>query len=535
MRRLLSVLLLAAAGTANAALPRVVLDAPLAPAPAPSFLASPAAGALSARSAAAPLLSLPSAPAAPAPVQAPALAAPALAALPIPSHELPAAKPAAKPAAAAAAPRAIDALRANAPLADALSASLKTAPLEDAAPALEKNFAAAAAMDPDGVGHGSILPSFGAAPAAPEAHAALLPRLLERVTLDDGGAPERRAALVKAFERMLESPSARALAERFLADGASAVVRFEAFEGSRLYEANGRKIFYAPRAFTEWQDGRVVVRLNQDYLGTDPEFQHQDLPPTLAHELLGHGLWYSRAVRENAFQAFHHHELNETNARLVGWLVDFELDRRFEENGAWNYLQDPAGFLNHLKLRLTYYALTFSNSELARPIEALEARSAAAKEKRARLETELANHVSWNPVIDHFARHHGVAETRLRALRGYMADTEQSYKDEIAVMDALIAEVDATVGRMKAEPDRMSERYLQSAAAHPLFADLQRETQENGTRLLDLVRRTPAQPGDESEAAARRREDHWRGQLTFEEMVAMYRRDREQNPAHWSR
>ena len=35
------------------------------------------------------------------------------------------------------------------------------------------------------------------------------------------------------------------------------------------------------------------------------------------------------ALAQEAYQAFHHHELNETNARLVGWLVDFELDGRF--------------------------------------------------------------------------------------------------------------------------------------------------------------------------------------------------------------
>ncbi|MDE2144180.1 MAG: hypothetical protein KGJ84_17365, partial [Elusimicrobia bacterium] len=328
---------------------------------------------------------------------------------------------------------------------------------------------------------------------------------------------------------------ARALAERYLADGAPAVVRFERFEGSRIFDVDGRKIFYAPRAFTEWKGDHVEVRLNQDYLGTDPEFLKQDLPPILAHELLGHGLWYSRAVRENALQAFHHHELNETNARLVGWLTDFELDGRFEDSGAWNYLQDPAGFLSGLKLRLPYYALTFSNEELARPIEALEARSVAAKDKRAQLETELANLLSWNPVIDHFARHHGIAESRLRALRGYMSDNEAGYRDELKVMDALIADVDATVGRMKAEPDRVSERYLQQAATHPMFADLVRETATNGRRLLQMVSAVSAQAGDESADAARRRDEHWRGQVTFDELAGMYRRDREENPGHWSR
>lgn len=101
------------------------------------------------------------------------------------------------------------------------------------------------------------------------------------------------------------------------------------------------------------QGGERDRRKEETGCGTDAEFQKQDLPPTLAHELLGHGLWYGRAIRESALQVFHHHELNEANARLVGWLVDFELDGRFEEAGAWAYLADPVAFLQHLKLHLT--------------------------------------------------------------------------------------------------------------------------------------------------------------------------------------
>jgi hypothetical protein len=478
---------------------------------------------------------------APAAVSAAPAAAPALAALEIPAafNASPAAPAAFNPSPAAAVaasvpdgPRAIDALRANAPLADKLSAASASGSAEDAARALESNFNAAASLGDGAPEDGQAHPS---APASAEhaSHAALLARLLERAKIDDGGFPERRAALTRALARMLETPTARALAKRFIDDGVPAVVRFEAVEGSRISEANGRRIFYAPRGFTEWKDDHVEVRMNLDYLGADAEFQEQDLPSTLAHELLGHGLWYARAARENALQAFHHHDLNETNARLVGWLVDFELDRRFEESGAWTYLQNPAAFLENLKLRLPYYALTWSTEELAHPRETLEARSDAAKAKRAQLGVSLTNHNSWNAVLDFFVGRGEIAETRARALRAYMADTAQAYKDEIGVMDALIAEVDATVGRMNAEPDRSSERYLQNAASHPLFADLKSETDENTRRLIQQVVRTPAKIGDESPETAAARAAHWRDQITFEQLVEMYRKDREKNPRHW--
>lgn len=533
MRRAWIAFLLSTAGAAQAALPRVALEVPLAPVGAPSFIAAPGAAAASgmtvlptALSAAPaslsaaplPLAAAPSA-AAPAPAAAlPLHAAPALSALPIPEAF------AARPAAADGKVRAADALRAHAGEIERLAADLNSASAEDAAAAMSRSFSAAAALGPENPGAPS------AAPGSPEARADLLNRLLQRVRIDDGGVPERGAALKKAFERMLLSPSARTFAERFIADGAPAVVRFEEVPGSRVYVVDGRRIFHAPRAFTEWRDGEVEVRMNLDYLGTDQAFQDQDLPPTLAHELLGHGLWYARAARENAYQAYHHHELNETNARLVGWLTDFELDGRLEESGAWSYIADPAGFLAYLKLRLPYYALTFSNDELMRPVAALKARLAAAKARRPAIERERANTASWVPLIKHFVKEHGIPESRFRALRQHLDDSDKSYAADLETLDALIAEVDATLGRMHAEPDQASERYLQWAATHPIFVDLARETAENTARLQEMVRLHPPLPDLE---AARQAAEHWKGQITFDELVRMIEKDQRDHPHHW--
>lgn len=374
-----------------------------------------------------------------------------------------------------------------------------------------------------------LMPPTGPAAAVlPVAGLQSVTALLERLTLEPGGAPEHGAALALAVQRMLETPTGISLAEQFIAEGAVGAVRFEAFDGSRIYDAGGRKLFYAPRAFAEWKNGRVEVRLNQDYLGTDARFQEQDLPPTLAHELFGHGLWYARAARENALLAFHHHELNETNARLVGWLVDYEMDRRFEGNDAWNYLQDPAQFLRNLKLNMPYYALTFSNEELARPIETLEERLLAARAKRRDLEVELANHRSWNAVIDHFVRRHGLPERRFAQLRRTMADTDQIYRDQLTNMDAILSDLDGAVARMKTEADRRSQRYLQRAASHPLFIRLEAQARENSRRLMKLASQAAdAAPSAEASQAAKS------DQFTFEDLMRLYREDLERRPGHW--
>jgi len=450
------------------------------------------------------------------------LAGPALAALPRVALDAPLAPVA---SGLAAAPLASGAAAGTALLAGPSLGSLSLAPALSAAPA-----AALAAEAPRAEAAAAPAASAGEAPAAAPA---LLDRLLERVSLDDGNSAERGAALRGAFARMLESPTARALAERFVAEGPRAAVRFEAFDGSRVYEADGRRYFHGTRALTDWRDDRAVLRLNSDYLKSSAHYREQGLPAILAHELFGHGLWYARAARENLQRALHLHELNEENARLVGWRVDFELDGRFEEAAAWDYLANPRGYLDGQKMRLPYYAVTFSNQELARPLETLESRLDRARRYRAELEKERGNVGSWTPVVDHFASSHGVAEPRFRALRAHLADLLSTYDGDLRTTDEVIADLSGVISRLRAEPDRVSERYLQEAAPHPLFSDLAREADSHRAPLLEQVRASAASPADESAEARRRRAEHWSDQITFDELKRMYREDRQRHPHHW--
>lgn len=496
MRRACALLLLLAQ-PALCALPRVTVDVPLTP-----VISAPRAAVAMGTALETPALS--------------AVPAAALSAAPLPSAAAPLSAAPAVSAAPAAEPAGTTGLAAVAAASrDALPTVAAPAPAAPQAEAL------------------ALARTFDGAAAADAATAPLLDRLLSRVTLDDGGKPEHRAELRRAFERMLESPSMRALAERYVADGAPATVRFETLADTRRGDVDGRPFFHGTRALTDWTGESVLVRLNNAYLESHEHYRAQSLPPILAHELLGHGLWYARAARENILQAFHHHELNETNARLVGWLADFEQDRRFEEAGAWNYLRDPQAYLDGLKLRLPYYALTFSQDELKRPIEALEARLAAARAARARLETERANQRTWMAVADHFVSQHRTPAESFRALNAQFAQSDAAYTAEIAAVDDLSAQVSVVLGRFKAEEDKVSERYLRDAAEHPLFADLQREADANLQKILDHVRATGARPEDESPEAARLRAEYWRGQIDFFELRRMYEEDRAAHPDHW--
>jgi hypothetical protein len=302
----------------------------------------------------------------------------------------------------------------------------------------------------------------------------LYDRLLSRVTLDDRGNPAEKAALETVVRAMLKSPTARKYAEQLVEEGVDAVVRFAEVEGSKVYEFDGRKIFYAPRAFTDWKDGKIEVRLNRDYLDSDPDYFREDAPPTLAHELLGHGLWYGRMAKSGLQELFHIHENNETNAKLVGWLAAWELNKRFHDTFAWDYLADPASYLLNLKIRQPYYSVTYTTEQMDDPVTALKARLDAVTAPRAAYEQALANIASWSPIIDHFTTHHGMPAARFARLREDIEQRRNAYTGELANLAAIENAVSATIAYYQGPAGAAALPVLASARGVPELARLQR-------------------------------------------------------------
>jgi hypothetical protein len=517
MKRLLLAALFLAAAAFDAGAQRISLEIPLSPTPSLSATAariSPLAQtfplALSPWSpsltAAATPIPLNAVPVPLAPVKA-AAAIPAM-----PAALFPRALAAAKPVIHQQGQKVIDSLREH----GAKAANLADLKGEAGAGALEKNFMSAASL-----GDGVVTPPGGdESPLVPaEDSRPLLARMLERVRLDDRGRPDEKKALEAAFKRMLDTPTGRRYAEEFLAEGLTARVHFDDFPDSQLYLVEGRKKFYAAQAYTDWrQEGYAEIRLNRHYVDGDPEFMHESLPSVLGHELLGHGLWYGRAAKENLYLAFHYHELNETLARLVGWAIDHELDGRFEESGAWTYLSDPANYLTNLKMRLPYYAVTFSQSEMANPVATLISRLASAENEVVRARRNLASQKTWLPVLDHFAQGHGIDPKRFELLRKELTDLESHYQSEVINAESIVREVAGLRERIAAEPDRASEIYLNQASAHPFFERLSADTARLGNALTLMANSTPPAP---PRAAAPRPAD----QITWAELSKMYQDD----------
>jgi hypothetical protein len=424
MRRILPALLLALVA-ASAAAQRVALEVPVSPSPtglSAAASASPLANTFPlALSPWTPSLAAPAIPSNAVPLQTAAAALKPAAAVPalpgaLAAHVL---RPVMTPAPAIDGgkhAKVIDSLREHGAKVETLS-KLNG---ESGKSALESNFMSAASL-----GGGPVDGKSGSgeekAPAADSRP--LLTRMLERVRLDDRGRADEKKALEDSFKRLLDTPTGRRYAEEFLAEGLTAVVHFEDFPDSQLYLVNGKKRFYAAQAYTDWrQEGYAEIRLNRHYVDGDPDYLRESLPSIIGHELLGHGLWYGRAAKQDLYLAFHYHELNETLARVVGWSVDHELDGKLEEHGAWTYLQDPKFYLANLKMRLPYYAVTFSREEMADAIGSMTKRLAAAKQEVKRAEANLANQKTWLPVLEHFSKDHGIPSKRFDLLRQELTD-----------------------------------------------------------------------------------------------------------------
>lgn len=533
--RLLTALLVLASAL-NAGAQRVTLEVPLSPTPAVSASAAsltyqrnPAPLALSSG------LSLWNEPALSAVTPLPARvlpltpikAAPSVA-QPLAAKPVPAALAAVKPVPnvsekSANSAKVIESLREH----GALSGAASKLDGEDGKAALEKNFLAAASLgDPK-----DAPPS--ALEIKPTADTrALLTRVLERVKLDDRGHADEKKVLEEQFLRMLATPTGARLAEQFLAEGLTATVHFEDFPDSKLLYIDGRMKFFAAQAYTQWKnDGTIEVKLNRHFVDGDREIMHETLPWVIGHELLGHGLWYGRATKENLYTAYHYHELNETEARNVGWAIDLELDGKFEEQGVWSYLEDPAYYLAHLKMRLPYYAVTFSAEEMADAMGTLRARVSVARSEIERAKRNLAAQKTWTAVIDHFASGHGIPEGRFALLRKEQADLITHYEMEIANSEAVLSSVKDLLGRMEAD-NQESQKYLQGAGQSELFKRLSEENDRLTNDLREKSRNTPREP-------ARQPPPRPEGQISWQELSQMYHDDvaadakRKPGEKHW--
>lgn len=358
------------------------------------------------------------------------------------------------------------------------------------------------------------------APADP-----LAARLRGRLELDDGGAPLAREALDMAVRRLLESPSARELAEELVRLGVTVRISFEPMEHSVLVDRAGRKSLAGYGGSSLRGSGGPRVSLNRDYLRVDTARQLEDLPATLGHELLGHALGAARAEAAGAGAAWNLWRGDEANAGVTGWLIAAELGRVPDDAHMRRWLEDPERYFREMHFAGSYYAMTFSREEAAEPARVIRERLARVDAALALIDFRAAEPVvDWDKVIDHFKFEHGVDPRRLALVRAELAAAIGSAPQERSAERERLLAVRRELLAASASVDGPAERARFADAARTLSSPFFEAEEARGRILGERLRaaapavtKAPRDPADFDEGQIRE----------------MHRKDLLENPSHW--
>ena len=241
--------------------------------------------------------------------------------------------------------------------------------------------------------------------------AQLLAEFKKHVVIDDHGVPAERAALDSMLARMMESPTAREIAVKFINEGARVAVSLEEIPGSTVVTVDGKKTFWGTRGYTLVNKDPPPVVMNKLYMHYDRDFGTGGL----AHEMLGHA-FESQRVSGDLGDVYRYNWDEEENARLIGWLVRTELDIKPEDE-VWAYMQNPEDNMEALKMVAPAYSLKLTSSEMKDPVPVYKKRLDDADKALKRLIQRTKNCGNWSKVIDHFVNKHKMDPASFRTIR----------------------------------------------------------------------------------------------------------------------
>ncbi len=351
----------------------------------------------------------------------------------------------------------------------------------------------------------------------------LAARLRARLVLDDGGSALAREALEMALRRLLESPSARELAEDFIRVGATVRISFAQMDHSVVAERSGKKFLSGYGGIASHGAEGAWVKLNRDYLATDTEYLLSDMPATLGHELLGHALGAARAEPAGVDEAWNRWRGDERSAALAGWVIAAELGRLPHDEHMRRWLEDPESYFRGMHLAGGYYAKTFSAEEAKDPRHAYRERPARVDAALEVLDIEAADTMDWGKVIDHLIAAHGADARRLALIRAELAN-RPAPAERSAGRERLLAirrDLIAAAASLDDPAEAARHAAAAKALANPFFAEAEDRARVLGERLRAAAARAPKRaPRDPAD-------------LTAADLADLYRKDLIENPSHW--
>jgi hypothetical protein len=262
-------------------------------------------------------------------------------------------------------------------------------------------------------GAGAYAGTAAAAGASAEGKAQLLAALKTRVTIDDRGVPAEGAALNSMLSRILDTPTGRELAVKFLQENATATVSFDTIPDTKVFYLNGKKTFWASGGNAHARNNPPLVHMNSAFM----EAKQEEAPGIMAHELFGHVLEGKRADRYGVADVYNYNQNEEANASLAGWTVSAELGNKIVDNYAWVYMENPEKYHKQLKSNMASYNRMLSAEEMKDPLPVYQARLVEADKLLLRLPLRKDNYTGWLKVVNHLVALHKMIEDSFKSIK----------------------------------------------------------------------------------------------------------------------
>jgi len=391
----------------------------------------------------------------------------------------------------------------------ALPAALMTA----SAGSLETDSADAASLFD---GSGAYTGTAAQAGSSAEGKAKLLAALKTKVSLNDRGTPAEGEALNSILSRVLDSPTGRDLAVKFLQEDAKATISFDIIPDTQILEIKGKKTFWTSGGHAHTDTTPPQVHLNSAYL----QARQNEAPETMAHELFGHVLERKRSERYNVTDVYLYNQNEEANAGLIGWTVSAELGNKIENGWAWIYMANPADYHAKLKSNLAYYAGTLSAEEMKDPLPAYQERLKQADALLLRIPVRKKNDELWLKIIDHLAAAHKMLLDGFKSLTEEIQAAIKSVPGNEARLNEIktyLKQLIAGCGEEKGKPWLDS---LNKKSESEYFKEMEKVLEERQKVLAGLMlgkTRDTEQPPPIS------------GQVTWPQLRDMWQKDQDSN------
>ena len=157
-------------------------------------------------------------------------------------------------------------------------------------------------------------------------------------------------------------------AERLIAEKPKILISLQESYDLSVQLQDGRNVLLGIKGRSDFDGRTVKIFLNRNLI----DFPREEMASVLAHELLGHGLSHLEAEKLGADKIDdNYYDGNETDARLLGWIVMLESGFVPSDPSFWKYLDSPARYSREIALS-PLYVLMLNAAEMADPVAAYQ-------------------------------------------------------------------------------------------------------------------------------------------------------------------